>query len=114
MKMTEKNYDEFLYHNNPPCPRCKKEMHVSVLSGGSDPTGHTNEYFCEWCPRGLNIRVIIQCRNPFEIERIAKNKKFERKHPIICQQHFKYWLQNLLRQMRKETKQLWFLPVRKN
>jgi hypothetical protein len=93
-------YDDFLYQSHPPCPRCKKEMHIAVLSGSSDPTGHTNEYYCEWCPPELNIRVIIKVRDPERIERERKYKQWRKENPIICQKHFRYGLEAILRKMR--------------
>ena len=97
------NYDHFLYNNNPPCPRCKKEMHVSVLSGSSDPTGHTNRYFCEWCPKELNIHVQIEVRDPVEMARIAKREKYEKQHPVICKKHFNYAITMLCKRLAKQT-----------
>lgn len=105
-------YDAFLYHNNPPCPRCKKEMHVSVLSGSSDSTGHTNKYYCEFCPPELNIRVTIEVRDPVRIARNEAHKEWEKKHPIICDKHYTYALQMLLKSMRKEPHHKLHLPVR--
>jgi hypothetical protein len=111
------NWDDFIYNNPPPCPRCKKSMHVAVLSGGSDPTGHTDEYFCEWCPSELNIRVIIKARDPIEMARIAKTEKFEKEHPIICKKHFNYAIANVIARLSKEKYQKYhppILPVRAN
>ncbi len=115
------DYDHFLYNKNPPCPRCKKEMHVAVLSGGSDPTGHTNEYYCEWCPQELKIRVTISVRDPvavkFEKEsaiRIKKSQKWDREHPIICATHYKYAWALVTRNMGNKVKEILSLPVRLN
>jgi len=108
-------WDDFLYHNNPPCPRCKKEMHVACLSGSSDPTGHTNEFYCEWCPKEMNIRITISVRDPEEMARIAKYEKFDKEHPVICKKHFKYGIQGLIRGMKKQKDaHRLVLPVRAN
>jgi len=108
------DYDHFLYNNHPQCPRCKKEMHIAVLSGSSDPYGHTNEYFCEWCPKEMNIRVIIKVRDPVAMEAKRKYEKFEKEHPIICQQHFSYAVQNMITRMDGKLHHNTALPVRAN
>ncbi len=115
------DYDSFLYQNNPQCPRCKKEMHVSVLSGGSDPTGHTNRYYCEWCPKELNIHVQIEVRDPVAVKeekeckiRIKKSQKWDKAHPIICSTHYKYAWAIVTRNLDNKIKEKIALPQRMN
>lgn len=51
------------YH--PKCPSCNQDMQAGVLSGGSDMTGHTDEYFCDFdmC-KIYKIRVTVSIRDP--------------------------------------------------
>lgn len=63
------NYDK------PRCPLCRSEMRAGVLSGGSDPTGNTDEYYCPniVCEK-LKVRVTIEYR---DVDRIMR-KMIER------------------------------------
>ncbi len=60
---------DFIAHNfKPICPFCENEMKAGVLSGSSDSTGHTDEYYCQTpkCKK-YKIRITLEVRDPERI-----------------------------------------------
>ena len=57
--------DHIAHTFKPKCPHCGHTMRASVLSGGSDPEGHTDKYRCTWksCER-MEIQITISIRDP--------------------------------------------------